>query len=111
MHAGEGGGVKQACKQCGRRKDFETGFYKHIHYASGRMKICKKCHCENVRENYALKAEQYRAVSRIRNARPEYVAQRKAYARTERGREVHRVSNRVNIRFKRLMAREQRAAV
>ena len=94
--------MKQVCKQCGRELDLTKGFYRHRHYATGRMTTCKRCHKRNVEENRALKAEHYRAYKKGWSARPENVAKRKAYMQTERGRKVHRTSCRVYMRFKRL---------
>jgi hypothetical protein len=99
------GMTTQVCKQCGRELDLAKGFYAHPHYATGRMKTCKKCHKANVAENCLLKREQYRARKRIWSAKPENVAKRKAYRESERGRALHRISCRVYARFKRLEAR------
>jgi hypothetical protein len=95
----------QACKQCSRELALAKGFYKHSHYATGYMKVCKKCHGENVRVNEELKFELHRARKRRWGLRPENVAKRKAYRQTHRGREVHRAICLRYVRFKRLEAR------
>lgn len=97
--------MMQVCKQCGLEKRMGD-FYRHSHYALGRMKTCKVCHCQNVRENYALKAEQYRAYNRARAMLPHHVARRAAYQRTPRGLEVKRRCQRLRMRWIRMMDRQ-----
>ena len=98
---------RQVCKQCNRLLALAKGFYKHASYATGFMKVCKKCHRENVRVNYELKFELHRERKRLWARRPENVAKRKAYRNTMRGREVHRAICRRYMRFKRMQERLQ----
>lgn len=96
----------QICKQCSRTLSLSKGFYRHPSYATGHMKVCKKCHRGNVRANYELKFELHQARKRRWARRPENVAKRRAYQQTTRGREVHRAVCLRYVRFKRLEARQ-----
>lgn len=96
----------QVCKQCSRELSLTKGFYKHPHYATGHMKVCKKCHKENVRANSELKFELHRERKRLWSARPENVAKRKAHRQMPRGREGRRASCLRYVRFKRLETRQ-----
>lgn len=68
-------------------------FYGHPSYADGRMNTCKPCHIANVTANREAKEEHYKALKRSIAARAKYREQRAAYAKSERGREVHRATN------------------
>lgn len=93
--------ARKSCRQCGEVKALR-GFYRHPSYADGHMNTCKACKIAEVAENRELKAEQYRETKRRWAARPENVAKRKAYAQTERGREVHRAVCRRYFRLRKL---------
>jgi hypothetical protein len=97
--------VKRTCKQCGVEKRLGS-FYRWRKHQPARMRICKACHCANVRENRVLKIEHYRAYNRIRARLPHNVARRRAYERTERGAEIKRRCARVRMRWIRMMARQ-----
>jgi hypothetical protein len=92
---------KKRCKDCGFPRTLGY-FYKHPSYADGHMNTCKRCHVRNVAENRELKEEQYRAMKRRIAARQKYKEQRAAYARSERGREVHAAACRRYCRHKKL---------
>jgi superfamily II helicase len=94
---------RKVCRQCGFEKAIRL-FYRHSGYADGHMNICKVCHRANVDENKLLKCEQYRQRSRERDAHPDRVAKRKAYAMSPRGRAAHRAAQRRYMRFRRLEA-------
>jgi superfamily II helicase len=79
----------KVCKQCEREQPIRN-FYRHSHYADGREGICKRCKIANVEANRELKFEHYQAKKRAWAARPENVEKRRAYRRSERGRQVHR---------------------
>jgi hypothetical protein len=96
--------VKKRCTQCTVVKCLGR-FYADKRHSDGRMSICKCCHKANVAENYELKRDQYRERKREISARPKYVAQRAAYSRSERGRQVNRETKRFNRRFKALEMR------
>lgn len=100
---------RKVCKQCKTEKGLRC-FYRHPHYADGHENICKVCKRANVRENAELKFEYYRERKRIWAARPENRAKRKAYARSERGKEVKRGCYRRRRDFMRLMAQSGVAA-
>lgn len=94
--------IRKTCKQCGVEKVGCRQFYRHPTYKDGRMNICKDCHRANVQENYLLKQDYYRPRHAARAATPKYREQRAAYAKTERGREVHRAAHRRYYRLKKL---------
>lgn len=101
----KGFGVKRkVCKQCGAEQSIRC-FYRHPSYADGHENICRRCKIANVEDNRELKFEHYQAQKRAWSARPENVAKRRAYAKSSRGREVHRASNRRYMRILRLMER------
>lgn len=97
---------RKCCKDCGELKTLRH-FYRHPHYADGRMSSCKPCKIAQVAANRELKFAQYRETKRLWSARPENVAKREAYRRSLRGIAVHRASNRRYMRFRRML--EQRA--
>jgi hypothetical protein len=92
---------RKSCKQCGSDLPIRQ-FYRHPHYADGHENICKRCKVANVEANRELKYQYYRAQKRVWAARPENIAKRRAYAKTVRGRQVHRASNRRYREFLRL---------
>ena len=91
---------RKTCKDCGVEKS-RTQFYCHPTYADGRMNTCKVCKRKYAREWYEAKREIIRVRKRVWAARPEQRAKRAAYARSERGRQVHRTSCRIYNAFKR----------
>jgi hypothetical protein len=97
--------VYKTCKDCGESKVRCRQFYRHPTYRDGYMNSCKDCKRQQSREAYELKWHYYRAKQSRRAATPKYRAQRAAYAKTLRGREVHRAANRRYRRFKALEAR------
>lgn len=97
--------VYKVCKDCGESKVRCRQFYRHPTYRDGYMNTCKDCKKQQVRENTELKLDYYRAQKRRIAATPKYRAQRAAYAKTLRGREVHRAASRRYRRFKALEAR------
>lgn len=99
---------RKSCKQCGVEKTIAQ-FYRHPHYADGHENICKLCKRDNVRENVELKFEYYQAKKRERSARPENVAKRAAYNRSERGRQVKRECYARAKRFRELIAQQAAA--
>lgn len=92
------------CKDCGDVLTLRH-FYKHSDYADGHMNTCKRCKIAYTTENAELKAEYYREQKRRIAARDYAREQRLAYARSERGREVHRAANLRYRRFKQMEAR------
>lgn len=97
---------RKPCKECGVLKSMRH-FYRHPHYADGRMNTCKPCKIAQVEANRELKFEHYRETKRLWSARPENVAKRKAYRRSARGTEVHRAAHQRYRRFRQIA--EQRA--
>lgn len=97
---------RKACKDCGEVKSVRQ-FYRHSHYADGRINTCKACKIAQVEANRELKFEQYQATKRRWSARPENVAKRQAYNSSTRGLEVHRASCRRYMRFRRMAALAQ----
>lgn len=95
---------RKPCRECGVVKTLRM-FYRHPSYRDGRENTCKECKCRLVRENYELKWRYYRAQQSRLAATPKYRAQRAAYAKTARGREVHRAACRRYLSFKALEAR------
>jgi len=95
---------RKACKDCGEVLTLRQ-FYRHPSYRDGHMNTCKRCKRKAVTDNRELKFEQYREQKRQISARPKYRAQRAAYAKSERGRTVHRASCRRYYRFRNLEAR------
>lgn len=92
------------CKDCHRVLTLRH-FYRHASHRDGHMNSCKECKRRQSRETYELKWRYYRAQQSRRSASPKYRAQRAAYAKTIRGREVHRAARRRYYRFKKLEAR------
>lgn len=98
--------VLKKCKDCGIEKyRTRSNFYRDRKYRDGYTSYCKVCKRKQVAENYALKADAYRERKREISARPYYVAQRAAYNRSERGREVMRQSKQLARMFKALEMR------
>lgn len=95
---------RKICKDCGALKTLRQ-FYRHPHYADGRMNTCKLCKRTQVEANRELKFEHYQATKREWSARPENVAKRQAYNVSPRGMEVHRASCRRYMRFRRMIGR------
>jgi len=96
--------ARKPCKDCGEVLTLRH-FYRHPSYADGRMNTCKRCKIAYTAENAELKAEYYRAQKRRIAAQDHARAQRAAYSRSERGRQVHRAACRRYHSFKRLEAR------
>lgn len=92
---------RKPCKECGVVKTLRM-FYRHSHYRDGRMNICKECKRKYAREQYELKHEVYRPKHAARAATPKYRRQRAEYAKSPRGREVHRAACRRYYRLKKL---------
>jgi nitrate/TMAO reductase-like tetraheme cytochrome c subunit len=95
---------QKPCKDCGAVLTLRN-FYKHPSYADGHMNSCRRCHIANVTANRELKEEHYRALKQRIASRQKYREQRAAYARSERGQQVHRAACRLYHSFKRLEAR------
>lgn len=95
---------RKACKECGEVLTLRH-FYPHPTYRDGRMNICKECKKKEVSENRELKYEYYQEQKREIDARPESRERRRNYARSERGRAVHRAANIRYRRFRKLEAR------
>lgn len=92
---------RKPCKDCGQVLSLRS-FYKHRSYADGHINVCKRCKIRQVAENKELKADYYREQKRQISARPEYVARRKAYAQSERWRQMRKVCDARYYRLKRL---------
>ncbi len=76
-----------ACKHCGRTEQ-ETDFYDSI------RTHCKEHWRERVQQNRQERADYYRAKDKERANRPDRVAAREAYAKSERGKGAHRHAKR-----------------
>lgn len=95
--------VRKVCKDCGVEKVRCRNFYRTTaRNRDSYMGACKDCHNAYTRSNRELKSEQYRETARCYDARPERVAARKTYMRTDRGRAVARAASRRYVRFNRL---------
>lgn len=92
---------QKPCKDCGAVLSIRN-FYRHRSYADGHMNSCRRCTIAKVTANRELKEEHYRTLKQRIAARPKYREQRAVYARSERGRQVHRDACRRYYRFKRL---------
>lgn len=75
------------CRACGEEKELSE-YYKQKGMADGHFNKCKECVKKEVRENRAAKADHYREYDRKRADRPDRVAARKAYQKTEAGKEA-----------------------
>lgn len=71
----------KTCRECNSEKPL-ANFYK----GSAR---CKECYCRRVRANRAARISYYREYDRVRSSRPERLAARSAYQKTETGAAVH----------------------
>jgi len=87
------------CKDCGEVLTLRN-FYRHPSYADGHMNTCRRCKIKQVSENKELKESYYRDQKRRISAMPKYREQRAAYARSDRGRQVHREACRRHYRMK-----------
>ena len=74
------------CFKCSKRKPL-SDFYKHPRMADGHLGKCKKCAKADVKQNYALRRPQYIAYEKSRQNLPHRVSARKAYAKTENGKQ------------------------
>ena len=93
--------ARKPCKDCGEVLSLRN-FYRHASYRDRHENTCKRCKIRHVAENRELKEDQYRAMKRDISARPYYRQQRAEYARSERGRAVHRAACRRHYRLRRL---------
>jgi len=77
-------------KQCFKCGDLlpHSEFYRHPGMNDGILGKCKKCTCQDVRENRARNRDHYIQYDRSRAMRPDRVAYRKAYEVSERGKLV-----------------------
>ncbi|MBX6381471.1 MAG: hypothetical protein IRZ07_00650 [Microbispora sp.] len=99
---------RKRCRECKVEKVVSRcNFYRtSARNRDGYMNVCKVCHDAYMREIRELKREQYKAMAKRYNARPDQRARRAAYAKTPRGQEVQRAAWR---RWKRFKALESRA--
>lgn len=98
---------RKPCNRCGVEKVVsKCNFYRHPQMADGFLNICIPCKRRDIEENRELKADYYRNQERVRNARPDRVASRQAYAKTPRGKAARLRANR---RYRRFKAMELRA--
>jgi len=92
---------RKPCKCCGNVLSLRN-FYRHLSYADGHINVCKRCKIRQVNENKELKEDYYRQQKREISARPEYVARRKAYAQSERWRQMRKVCDARYYRLRKL---------
>lgn len=76
----------KVCRICGQQKQ-PGEFYAHPGGRGGRDTRCKECSKAVARQRREAKLEQVQEYDRARANRPDRVAARQAYAKTERGRE------------------------
>lgn len=72
------------CIKCGEQKLVDE-FYRHPKMSDGHLSKCKTCTKRDVRENRAKKADYYKAFDKLRANRPDRVAARIAYQKTDAG--------------------------
>lgn len=96
----------QRCVGCGVDKAHTLrNFYACKTGRYGLRIKCKECTKREVNENRALKVEHYRAYWQRRNREPARRAAMVAWRNTPKGRESHRLSNRMYRLFKALESR------
>lgn len=74
----------KTCFKCGETKIL-AAFYKHKQMADGHLNNCKECFKSAVRENRRKRVDYYRECDRKRAMRPDRVAARDEYRKTEAG--------------------------
>jgi len=79
------------CFKCGEEKPIDE-FYRHSGKSDGRMGKCKGCTKNDVRINYRKNIDHYRNYDKDRAMRPDRVAMRSEYQKTEQGKESVRKS-------------------
>lgn len=77
----------KSCISCGESKPIDD-YYVHPQMGDGRLNKCKECCKVHVRANRALRLEYYREYDRDRTYDPKRVAMRRAYAKSERAKEI-----------------------
>jgi hypothetical protein len=73
----------KTCFKCGIEKSIDE-FYRHPKMKDGHAGKCKECNKIDVRENYALRREQYAAYEQVRYQRPGRRAAAAVYQRKTR---------------------------
>lgn len=97
---------RKRCRTCGEEKFLsKCNFHRRKDSPDGFRNDCVECRRKEIVQNRELKIDHYRALQARYNARPDQRAKRAAYARSERGRAVHREVCRRYNRFKRLELR------
>lgn len=81
------------CFKCGEEKDFSL-FYKHKGMLDGRLNKCIECTKLDVKSHRIENIEKVREYDKSRSMNPDRVKARASYAKSDRGREVHRRNNR-----------------
>lgn len=76
------------CKKCDLAKPFSE-YYKHPKTADGYDGKCKDCAKSMIKSAREKNAEHYKAFDRARANRPDRVAARAAYSKTDAGKEAH----------------------
>lgn len=85
--------MSKRCKDCGEEKPLE-GFYAHSRMADGFLNKCKECVKARVAKHRSENLDQIRSYDRSRGTQEHRIAARKAYAKTDSGKEAHRKGNR-----------------
>lgn len=94
---------RKVCRECKTEKSIRN-FYRRKVSADGYMNTCRACHCAATTLNQQIKREVYQPMRARNDAKPEAVERRRRYAQSERGRTVHRESDRIYRTFARLAA-------
>jgi ribosomal protein S27AE len=84
--------MRKICARCGKRKDREKSFYKHLTMADGYLSFCKSCVKERVAEHRSAFIERIREYDRERGRSPKRMAKARlnsqAYRQTAEGQAV-----------------------
>lgn len=86
----------KSCSNCHELKPLEE-FYKHPSMSSGYLNKCKACTRDDVRVNYRMRHEQYRAYEAQRSQTTERREKQKEYAHRKKQRYPEKVSARNRV--------------
>lgn len=81
--------LTKKCFKCDQVKALDQ-FYKHSGMSDGRLGKCKECTKEDVRKNYKENKPRYQEYEKSRANLPHRIFARRAYARTQAGKDAFR---------------------